>query len=154
MDYIDSDLVLAQLDVKSATEAISTLADLLYEHNNVNQDYKKAVLDREKIFPTGLPSGKIGVAIPHTDVKYVNKPAIAFATLQKPVIFKNMADKSQDVEVQFMAMLAMKEPHSQVELLQSLMELFQHQELLAKLIKEKDSKNLYENLASYFKKEV
>lgn len=154
MDYIDNDLVLAQMDVKSATEAISTLADLLYQHKNVNQDYKQAVLDREEIFPTGLPSGKIGVAIPHTDIKYVNKPAIAFATLQKPVVFKNMADKSQDVEVRFMAMLAMKESHSQVQLLQRLMELFQHQDLLAKLIQEEDSEQLYEDLASYFKKEV
>ncbi|WP_297817198.1 PTS sugar transporter subunit IIA [uncultured Lactobacillus sp.] len=154
MKYIDKDLVLAQLDVKNADEAISTLADILYKHKNVSQNYKQAVLDREKIFPTGLPSGKIGVAIPHTDVKYVNKPAIAFATLNEPIIFKNMADKSQDVKVQFIAMLAMKEPHSQVELLQKLMELFQHQDLLANLIQEENSKNLYEDLASYFDKEV
>lgn len=154
LNYIDADLVLAQLDVKNADEAISTLADILYKHKNVNQDYKQAVLDREKIFPTGLPSGKIGVAIPHTDVKYVNTPAIAFATLNKPIVFKNMADKSQDVKVQFIAMLAMKEPHSQVELLQKLMELFQHQDLLESLIQEKDSRKLYEDIASYFKKEV
>ena len=87
-------------------------------------------------------------------MKYVNKPAIAFATLNEPIIFKNMADKSQDVKVKFIAMLAMKEPHSQVELLQKLMELFQHQDLLANLIQEENSKNLYEDLASYFDKEV
>ena len=57
MKYIDKDLVLAQLDVKNADEAISTLADILYKHKNVSQNYKQAVLDREKIFPTGLPSG-------------------------------------------------------------------------------------------------
>lgn len=151
MSYINQNLIVAQLDVKNEDEAISTLADLLFEHKYVNKDYKQAVLDREKIFPTGLPSGKIGVSIPHTDVKYVNKPAIAFASLKNPIIFKNMADNSQNVEVRFMAMLAMKEPHSQVELLQKLMDLFQQQNLLSDFVNEKSSSKLYEDINSYFR---
>ncbi len=151
MDYIDSQLVFSQLDAKDSTDVISQLADALYKHGNVNADFKQAVLDREKIYPTGLPSGDICVAVPHTDVKYVKKPAIVFASLKKAVDFANMADKSQKVSVRFVAMLAMKEPHSQVTLLQNLMQLFQNQDYLAKLIKIDDSEKLYEELKDYFK---
>lgn len=150
LSFVKDGLVFAKLDVSDSTDAISTLADQLFKQGFVTESYKQAVLDREEIFPTGLPSGEGGVAIPHTDVKYVNKPVIAFATLKKPVFFKNMADKSKDVEVRFVAMLAMKEPHSQVQLLQKLMEMFQEQELMSKLVEYKDSKELYDALASYF----
>lgn len=150
LSFVKDGLVFAQLDVSDSTDAISTLADQLFKQGFVTESYKQAVLDREEIFPTGLPSGEGGVAIPHTDVKYVNKPVIAFATLKKPVFFKNMADKSKDVKVRFVAMLAMKEPHSQVQLLQKLMEMFQEQELMSKLVEYKDSKELYDALASYF----
>lgn len=154
MDYINKDLVYAHLNGKNSTDVINKLADALYQHGNVNADYKQAVLDREKKYPTGLPSGDICVAVPHTDVKYVKSPAIVFASLDHPVKFANMADKSQTVEVKFVAMLAMKEPHSQVKLLQSLMQLFQNQELLKKLIGLDSSADLYDELVSYFKKEV
>lgn len=151
MDYIDSQLVFSQLDATDSTDVISQLADALYQHGNVNADFKQAVLDREKVYPTGLPSGEICVAVPHTDVKYVKKPAIVFASLKKAVDFANMADKSQKVSVRFVVMLAMKEPHSQVTLLQNLMQLFQNQDHLAKLIKIDDSEKLYEELKDYFK---
>ena len=105
MDYRDSQLVFSQLDAKDSTDVISQLADALYQHGNVNADFKQAVLDREKVYPTGLPSGEICVAVPHTDVKYVKKPAIVFASLKKAVDFANMADKSQKVSVRFVVML-------------------------------------------------
>ncbi len=81
VNYIDSQLVFSQLDAKDSTDVISQLADALYKQGYVNADYKQAVLDREKVYPTGLPSDDICVAVPHTDVKYVKKPAIVFASL-------------------------------------------------------------------------
>lgn len=150
MDFIKENLVIANLQASNSQDVISTLADKLHETGYVNADYKQAVLDREKIYPTGLPSGQINVAIPHTDVKYVKSPAIIFATLKSPVEFKNMADKKQNVSVRFVAMLAMKEPHSQVQLLQKLMQLFQKQDLLAKLVSLTDSSELYKEIKQYF----
>lgn len=154
MSYINENLVFAHLSATDSTDVISQLADALYKNGNVNADYKQAVLDREKIYPTGLPSGEICVAVPHTDVKYVKSPAIVFASLESPVKFANMADKSQTVDAKFVAMLAMKEPHSQVELLQNLMQLFQNQDLLKKFISLDSSEELYKDLVTYFEKEV
>lgn len=154
MGFINKNLVIAHLSAKDSTQAISQIADLLYKSGKVKSTYKQAVLDREKTFPTGLPSGEICVAVPHTDVKYVNEPAIAFATLNNPVTFANMADKSQKIKVSVIAMLAMKEPHSQVKLLQNLMELFQKQDYLKELISIDDPEKLFEKLNSYFDEEV
>lgn len=154
MEYVNKNLVLAKLKATDYKDAITQLANLLQKQGYVNKDFAQAVLDREEIYPTGLPSGKVNVAIPHTDIKYVNSPAIAFASLEKPIKFKNMADKSQEIDVNFIAMLAMKEPHSQVSLLQNLMKLFQKQNLLKELTSITSSSQLFEQLSNYFEKEV
>lgn len=154
MEYVNKNLVLAKLKATDNKDAITQLANLLQKQGYVNKDFAQAVLDREKIYPTGLPSGKVNVAIPHTDIKYVNSPAIVFASLEKPIKFKNMADKSQEINVSFIAMLAMKEPHSQVSLLQNLMKLFQNQDLLEKFISLDDNSQLFDQLSNYFKKEA
>lgn len=153
--YIKPNLVFAKFKASSSTDIISQLADKLYQNGNVTSGYKDAVLAREKEFPTGLPSqsGKYDVAIPHTDVKYVNQPAIAFASLDNPVEFTNMGDHSQQVQARFVVMLAMKEPHSQVKLLSQLMALFQDEDALAKLWGITNSERLYQELSVRFMKE-
>ena len=42
-----------------------------------NDGYIESVIEREKIFPTGLEFPKYCIAIPHTDSKYIKKDAIA-----------------------------------------------------------------------------
>lgn len=74
------------------------------------------------------------VAIPHTDPEHVIKPAIAIATLSKPVIFKNMANPLEEVNVSIVFMMALNEAHSQVEMLQQMVQLIQNDTLLEKII--------------------
>ncbi|WEV50879.1 PTS sugar transporter subunit IIA [Lactobacillus sp. ESL0731] len=144
MELLSPKLVFAQVKANSADEVIHYLATQLKDNGKVKDTFEQAVKEREQIHPTGLPSGKIAVAIPHTDVQYVNEAAITFATLAHPVEFHNMAVTDQLLEVQIVVMLALKDPHSQVEMLQKLMALFQNQELLARLQKITDSKQLYD----------
>lgn len=47
-----------------------------FGRGKVKDDFEQAVLRREQTHPTGLPSGKIAVAIPHTDVQYVKEAGI------------------------------------------------------------------------------
>ncbi|WEV36756.1 PTS sugar transporter subunit IIA [Lactobacillus sp. ESL0677] len=144
MELLSPRLVFAQVKANSADEVIHYLATQLKDNGKVKDTFEQAVKEREQIHPTGLPSGKIAVAIPHTDVQYVNEAAITFATLAHPVEFHNMAVTDQLLEVRIVVMLALKDPHSQVEMLQKLMALFQNQELLACLQKITDSKQLYD----------
>ncbi|MDF7682193.1 PTS sugar transporter subunit IIA [Lactobacillus sp. ESL0679] len=144
MELLSPKLVFAQVKANSADEVIHYLATQLKDNGKVKDTFEQAVKEREQIHPTGLPSGKIAVAIPHTDVQYVNEAAITFATLAHPVEFHNMAVTDQLLEVQIVVMLALKDPHGQVEMLQKLMALFQNQELLTRLQKITDSKQLYD----------
>ena len=120
LKLLDQNLVMINLEAETQQEALEKLAGRLYETGYVKETYAQAILEREKVFPTGLPTEGYGVAIPHTDVEHVHKPAVALGILQKPVKFNLMGDLNPEsqVDVQIMFMLAIKEPHMQLELLQ------------------------------------
>lgn len=150
MNLLSSQLVFAQVEAKTSSEIIQYLAQQLQMFDKVQPDFSQAVQDRELSHPTGLPSGKIAVAIPHTDVEYVKHPAIAFATLKQPIQFHNMAVTKQLLDVQIVVMLALKNPHSQVQMLQKLMTLFQNQVLLEQLVQIQDQQLLFQQLVANF----
>lgn len=108
-----------QLDAEDSTQVISTLGNLLFEAGHVHPSFVKGALDRESKLPTGLVlGGEINAAIPHTDVEHVVRPALALATLKKPVMFRNMIDQDEEVPVSIVFVMALKEPHQQIEMLQ------------------------------------
>lgn len=150
MELISKKSVFANLEAESSDQVIETLAKSLLDQDRVISSFGEAVKAREVEYPTGIPSGEITVAIPHTDVKYVKQASLAFATLKNPVAFKNMGDKSQELNVQIVVMLAMVEPHSQVTVLQSLMSLFQEQDYLKELLAIESQNDLYESIEKYF----
>lgn len=131
--FFDKEVMLFNEDVQSSTEIITILSDKLKDRKIVNDEFLKHALKREKEFPTGLATNGIGVAIPHTDSKYVNESQIAFASLKNPIKFKSMVDLNQDVSVSLVFMIAMASPHEQAGLLSKLMGLFQVPEELDKL---------------------
>ena len=89
--------------------------------------------EREKEYPTGLLVNQTGFAIPHTDSERVNKSQICFLSLDEPIEFEDMVDKSHKISVELVFMLAMAQPHEQVNTLQNLIALFQDDEKVAKL---------------------
>jgi PTS system galactitol-specific IIA component len=140
-------LIFTQLQADSKEEVIQHMADNLVNQGLVKKSYKEAVIEREIEFATGLPTGSLSVAIPHTDVKHVNRKSISIATLSKPVLFGVMGD-DDTTPVQLVFMLAMDEEHSQLSLLQKLMAIFQDDELLTMIYQEDDKtkiKKLIEN---------
>jgi len=129
-EYFNKELIVTNLDVKSKEEIFKEL----YDNGFVKESFLDAIIKREKTFPTGLQLNTYNVAIPHTDPEHVIKPAIAIATLSKPVIFKNMANPLEEVNVSIVFMMALNEAHSQVEMLQQMVQLIQNDTLLEKII--------------------
>lgn len=127
---LEEDLVMLDVTAKDKFDLLSQAADRLFEKGYVKSSYKDAVIAREKVFATGLPTVLGGVAIPHTDVEHVNSPAICMARLTSPVDFVIMGDDKETVSVDFIFMLAMKEAHAQIELLQNLMGILQDEDAL------------------------
>jgi Phosphotransferase system mannitol/fructose-specific IIA domain (Ntr-type) len=75
--FFNKQIMLFDEDANTSTEIITDLADELKENNIINDKFLNHVLKREVEFPTGLSTNGLGVAIPHTDSKYVNESQIA-----------------------------------------------------------------------------
>ena len=54
-------------------------------------------------------------------------------TLDEPVVFRNMGNMEEEVKVDMMFMMAIKEAHGQVEMLMKLMGLFGDDAVISKL---------------------
>lgn len=135
---INPDLLVFDLVKKDATEVIEYLAGLLYQGGFVKETYLEAILKREKEFPTGLFLTGYNIAIPHTETCEVNQAAIAVAVLKKPIIFRYMADPSQEVPVSLVFMLAIKDPKAQVPVLAQIMKIVGREEKLKALVNAED----------------
>lgn len=154
MALINKELIFIKKNFKDKWEALSFLADQLYKDQRVKSTFKQKVLDREKNYPTALPNGKIAVAIPHADWKQVKKSTLTFATLNKPVIFKNMGNPKEDIKVQIIIMLAIAQPKAEVKMLQKLMSIVQNQKHLQDFLAYKDTEELFKDVKQTFDSKV
>jgi galactitol PTS system EIIA component len=125
---------LTPLRADTAEDAIRQLGGYLFQQGIVRDTYVGAVLQREEIFPTGLPTPGIHVAIPHTDPEHVKKPAIAIGILEKPVVFGEMGNPDSQLDVQLICMLAIAKSDSLITLLEKLVVAFQDPEFLQSII--------------------
>lgn len=122
---INERLVITGIEAADDMEALDILAKRLLEEGIVKPSYIEAVKAREIEFCTGLQFEDMGIAIPHTDVEHVNAGAIGIGILKHPVLFKSMGMPDVPVSAEMIFMIAIVEPHKQVELLQKLMSIFQ-----------------------------
>ncbi|MHA1450447.1 MAG: PTS sugar transporter subunit IIA [Candidatus Hodarchaeales archaeon] len=134
MNYFDTELISRGLKVSNANQAIKKLGKLLVQGEYVKDSFIENAIKREKEFATGLPlNGEINVAIPHTDIEYVNKPAIAVGILDTPVEFNVMGSPDKLIQVSVVFLLAIKESDRQLKMLKMLAEFFERPELLLKI---------------------
>lgn len=119
-------------------EAIKFLAARLQESGYVKTSFESAVLEREAIFPTGLPTEPVGVAIPHTDTEHVHVSALAVGILASPVVFQEMGSLDSEINVNIISMMAISDPKSVMPVLRNLALAYQDQQFLTLL---RDSPN-------------
>lgn len=132
--FFDHQIALVKKTPKTTEEAFELLSNELLKNHCVTDDFYKNIVQREKTFPTGLKINGIGVAIPHTDSQYVTNSQIAFMSLENPLSFIEMGTNDKEIKVSLLFMLALKEPHEQLEMLQSLIEMFQMPGVLESLL--------------------
>ncbi|XJZ26685.1 PTS sugar transporter subunit IIA [Bacillota bacterium Lsc_1132] len=131
--FFDRKITFFDLEVKNRQDALQTMGESLFAADLVTADFNKGVLEREETFPTGLAVQPYGVAIPHTDADKVISPQIAFASLKKPVKFRIMGNRKEEIDVSLIFMLAIKKAEDQLTMLQRLMEIFQNGSILTEL---------------------
>ncbi|WHA09104.1 PTS sugar transporter subunit IIA [Enterococcus montenegrensis] len=140
--YLHEELVFRDLDVKDADDALGYLAEQLFEKGYVKEKYIVAIKEREKEYPTGLPSTQPAVAIPHANYELVEKTTLAIATLKEPIEFHNMEENAATLPVQIIIMMAIGEPHGQVEMLQKIVGLIQDEPLRQEMVNARNDQEL------------
>lgn len=147
-NYINKDLLFLDLEVNSQEDLLRYMAKELNRRENVNEEFIKKVIEREKEFPTGLQIEEIGVAIPHSDIEYVNEPAVALAVLKNPINFYSMEDGKKIIPINVVFMLAVDDGNKQLKLLQEIMGLIQSKETLKNIIEADTKEEILELIAS------
>ena len=144
--YLNEELVFRNVQAKTDSEVLAFLASEMYKKNYVKEEYIQAIQEREKEYPTGLPSTPPGIAIPHANYEMVNKTTLAIASLKDPVLFHNMENNNEQLPIQIVIMMAIGEPHGQVEMLQKIVGIIQDEPLRQEMIRAGNDTELLELL--------
>ena len=150
---IENEIIRLKIEnLKNGEEVLSSLADCLIEERMVKPSFKKAVLERENTYPTGLQFDGYAIALPHTGSEHVIKSQIAVMTLEKPVKFIEMGSSDKEIDVKTIFMLALKDSNQHIKILQKVMELLQDKEAMSKIESFDDSKENVEKLVEILEK--
>ncbi|WP_252315822.1 PTS sugar transporter subunit IIA [Sinobaca sp. H24] len=144
--FFDESVILLEVIGETKEAVLEEMGRNLIQKGLVKDSFVDALIAREKEFATGLPTAGVAVAIPHTDVEHVNTKTISVGVLKKPVAFGIMGEEEETVGVELVFMLAMDETHSQLTLLQKLMEIFQNEETLKYLMNETNATRIKETI--------
>ena len=131
---IDIGNILVNHPAQNREDIIRALGALLFESKFVKDSYIQAVLDREIIFPTGLQTKTVGVAIPHTDTEHVNESTVAIATLASPVVFMGMGYPDLEIPVSIVMMLAVSDKNKVMETLTKVISILENDATIKKLV--------------------
>ena len=129
------------LEADNQEQLFDQVATLLEEKKVVTDTYRSALIEREKMFPTGLDMEFLGkdlpnVAIPHTDTIHNLTENVVVVRLAKPVTFHNMIAPDKEVEVSLLFFIINNSSSSQTNILAQLMDFFTgdgHLEALSKI---------------------
>ena len=138
--FFSKDLVFC-LEADNQEQLFDQVATLLEEKKVVTDTYRSALIEREKMFPTGLDMEFLGkdlpnVAIPHTDTIHNLTENVVVVRLSKPVTFHNMIAPDKEVEVSLLFFIINNSSSSQTNILAQLMDFFTgngHLEALSKI---------------------
>ncbi len=142
-DLVQPGFVLDNLQADSRDDALTKMARLLVERNHCEKSFPDAILERERIHPSGLPMPGHKIAIPHTDSHHVRRSIILFARLARPVEFRSMGNPDETISVQMISMFALKEKKLIGDMLETLITVYQHDEILDAILKAADAERIF-----------
>ncbi|MBQ9036774.1 MAG: PTS sugar transporter subunit IIA [Erysipelotrichaceae bacterium] len=117
---IKPELMFLNYEASDKLALLEQMSDWLFEHGYVKEGFKHSIIEREKVYPTGLKLDSIQFAIPHTDADMVINPGVVFIQLKDRVEFTEMATFDSKVNAKVIFMLLLHKDGSQVELLQDI----------------------------------
>ncbi|MBS4536649.1 PTS sugar transporter subunit IIA [Clostridium sp. D2Q-14] len=135
--------IFVDIEVSNFEELILLITKPLVADGDVVEEFAEQVIKREENFPTGLPTEPYGVAIPHTDSKFVRKNKVTIATLKQPIEMEVMGGTDEKIDVSIVFLLALGQSNKQLNILQKLMGILNKEDVLTR-IKEGSKEKIYE----------
>ena len=130
---IEESCIFLDVDVQTFEEVIQLVGTQFIASGIAKESYTQAVIEREKVYPTGLPASGHNIAIPHTDSQHVLRPGIAVVVTKAPIEVSMMGSPEMKLKSQLFFPLAMEHPKKQLDLLRQLMKFFQDEEKLDRI---------------------
>ena len=122
------------LDVKDFNEFFEVFSKKAMDLNYVTETFVDAIKERELNYPTALPTEPFPVAIPHSDPVHIVNQFIAPIRLKEEIDWHEMANNDSILKVRIVFVLGFKKEAGHVEILQLLIENFQDEEKMNKLL--------------------
>jgi PTS system galactitol-specific IIA component len=142
-DVLKEDCIIDNLEVSTKEEALTIMCNTLLSKGYVKDSFLAAILERERLYPSGLPMEGHKIAIPHTDAEHVNESVILFARLAKPIEFSSMGEPDEKIQVQLISMFALKEKKQIGFLLEVLITTYSDNDVLDAILKASSAKEIY-----------
>lgn len=133
----EKNLSYLDLKFKDSLDFLNFIGIELEKTGYTKGGFTQALLERERNYPTGLPSVPYPVAIPHCDPKYITEEKIVCVRFKNPVEFIEMGTFNKKINVHFAFVLLMK-GKKQVSVLQTLMPIFMNEEFMLQMEKVED----------------
>lgn len=141
-ELFNEELVFLDYSFRDQHEFFQKISSFLYERGYVKSSFYKAISQREKKYPTGLRIEPFHVAIPHTDPSNIVRPFIAVVRPDHTIQFNEMGMGNGKIEAKFLLVLGLNKGEGQAELLSKLVNLFSNREVMNRLMKEKNEKQI------------
>ncbi|EBR4458231.1 PTS sugar transporter subunit IIA [Salmonella enterica] len=104
----------------SRTALLTRLAECLQADGLVKPGFADGVLEREKVYPTGIFMETHSVAIPHTEFEHVNQTGFSIGINLAGVEFQRTDEPEESVIPQIVVMMAIDKTCEKVAIIQSL----------------------------------
>lgn len=151
-DLLFEELITLDLEAKDYEEVIHKIGKDAMKKGYVEEGFADAVIHREKLYPTALPTEILKVAIPHPmERDTIKKSAIIVTKLKNPVNFTLMGSDSDQVPVDIVFTLAVDGGEHQLEILQKLVGMFSEPESMKKIDEAKTPADIKNTLKSLLK---
>lgn len=151
-DLLFEELITLDLEAKDYEEVIHKIGKDAMEKGYVEKGFADAVIHREKLYPTALPTEILKVAIPHPmERDTIKKSAIIVTKLKNPVNFTLMGSDTDQVPVDIVFTLAVDGGEHQLEILQKLVSMFSEPESMKKIAKANTPVDIIKTLKSLLK---
>lgn len=127
-NLVKRNCILLDQEIHSFEEVIQLIGKEFESAQIVKPSYVEAVIEREKVFPTGLAADGHTIAIPHTDPEHVLRPGMGVVVTKEPIEVSMMGSPDIKLQSNIFFPLAMEHPKKQLDLLRQLMSIFKTKE--------------------------